>query len=112
MAKNRSGGRPSKWTPELQQGLCEAISGGLPIQVAATMHGIHKDTLYEWMKTRTGFSDAIKQALATGEARCVAVLHFALAANAHGVAMWMLQNHPEYRKRWRSRDGVQSPPKI
>ena len=62
-------GRPLKLTPEIQAKLVDAVGAGAYYEIAAPYAGIHKDTLYEWLKRgATGeqpyadFSDALKAA--------------------------------------------------
>lgn len=42
-------GRPTKLSPEKQKQLADALSIGLPVQFAAALIGINRDTFYEWM---------------------------------------------------------------
>jgi transposase len=67
-------GRPSKLTPETQATIVEALREGLYRETAATLAGIHRDTMYGWLERgRTGeapyaaFSDAVEKAEAEAE---------------------------------------------
>jgi hypothetical protein len=44
------GGRPTKLTPSLQHRICDRLRKGNYIETAAADAGIHKDTLYAWLK--------------------------------------------------------------
>ena len=90
------GGRPTKLTKEVQSQITTAIGAGNYMETAAAFAGIHKDTLYEWLKRGaaekarvavsarrsirqeeqiyTDFSDAVKKALAQGELHDVLII--------------------------------------
>jgi len=108
------GGRPTKLTPELQERICLAIRAGNYIEVAASFAGIHKDTLYAWLKrgarASSGvyreFSDALEKALADSEAADVARISKAVEQGHWQAAAWRLERkHPQ---RWGRRDRVQT----
>lgn len=112
------GGRPSKLTPELQARICEAIRAGNYIETAAAYAGVHKATLYDWLKRGANanagkfreFSDAVEKALADAEARDVALI--AKAATEHWqAAAWRLER--KFPDKWGRRqrlDVVDAPP--
>ena len=85
------GGRPTKFTPETQQTIVQAIRANAYIETAAALAGIDKDTFYAWLKQggreKSGqyreFSDAVKKALAVGQMRDLAVID--KAANGYDV---------------------------
>jgi hypothetical protein len=60
----KTGGRPTKRTPETVARIAEAISFGLTNEEAAAIVGIDDDTLTEWNKVPE-FSGAIRSAVAT-----------------------------------------------
>ena len=68
-------GRPEKIDPTIIKKIADAVRAGNYIETAAAYAGIHKDTLYQWLKKgareESGiyreFSDAIKEALAYSE---------------------------------------------
>lgn len=87
-----AGGRPIKLTPDLQKQITDVIRAGNYIETAAAFAGLHKSTLYDWMKRGAKerqrvagtnkrmlkkelpfveFSDAIEKALAESEVRDV-----------------------------------------
>jgi len=68
-------GRPDKLTPEIQKKICDAIRAGNYIETAAAYSGVHKATLYRWLKDgrkanrgkKKEFCDAVDNALAQSE---------------------------------------------
>lgn len=70
--------RPTSLTPEVQRIIVEALREGMYREVAATLAGIHRDSLFAWMaRGATGeepfksFSDAVKSAEAEAEREVV-----------------------------------------
>lgn len=63
-------GRPTKLTPDVQDGICQAIRGGLTYEQSATFNGIHAATFYNWKakgeKAKSGkyfeFNESLKRA--------------------------------------------------
>src|SRR5579862_1643086 len=67
-------GRPTKLTPELQVAICTSLATGAYVETAAAVHGVNKQTLYDWFKRGNSgeepyadFLDAIKRAEAASE---------------------------------------------
>ena len=91
-------GRPSKLTPDVEAKVCQAIRAGNYIETAAAYAGVSKDTLYAWLKrgasVRSGpyrhFSDAVSAALATAEVSAVAAVAKG-AGKDWRAAAWMLE---------------------
>lgn len=54
-------GRPTKYKPEMCQQVIDFMAQGYSKEATAAQIGIAKDTLYEWVKKHTEFSDAIKE---------------------------------------------------
>jgi hypothetical protein len=92
-------GRPTKFTPEIQKTICDAISAAIPVQVASAMAGIDHGTFYRWIKKNKDFCQAIKKATAIAEGRLVATIGRA-AAKQWTAAAWLLERHPKHRERW------------
>lgn len=61
-------GRPSKYDSIFCEMLIEHMSEGLSFESFAATIGTHRDTLYQWTKTHSDFSDAKKIAC---EASCL-----------------------------------------
>ena len=55
-------GRPSKYEEKYCEKVISLGKQGLSITQMALELDIHKDTLYEWKKNHTEFSDAVKKA--------------------------------------------------
>lgn len=91
-------GRPSKLTPEVSKQITDVIAAGNYIETAAAYAGIHKDTLYDWLKrgraAKTGiysdFVEAVEQALAQAEVRDLAIIGKA-ANEVWQAAAWRLE---------------------
>ncbi|SDY22698.1 hypothetical protein [Thermoactinomyces sp. DSM 45892] len=102
-----AGGRPEKLTPEIQQKIVDALRMGNYIETASAFAGIHKSTLYDWLKKGARstdendkyrqFSDAIEKAMAEAEMRDVAVIAQASKDNWQAAA-WRLER--KYPNRW------------
>lgn len=67
-------GRPSKWTQELQDGLCEQLRKGVPVMIACDFLGINHNTYYDWVEKKPDFSEAVRKARAESQIRCVELL--------------------------------------
>lgn len=76
MGRKAKLGRPSKLTRELQESLCEYLRRGYFVDTACALVGVHKDSIYQWLKDGArgkskeaiAFSDAVKKAQAEAEA--------------------------------------------
>lgn len=53
-------GRPTKYDPSMCDKIIDAMSRGYTIAKFCVDVGIHKDTLYEWVKVHPEFSDSLK----------------------------------------------------
>jgi len=80
-------GRPTKLTPEVQDAILRALRAGNYMETAAAFGGVHKDTLYDWLKRGradivkgkedglyASFVRALDKAVADGEVRDVAII--------------------------------------
>ena len=87
-AKSKQRGRPegsTKLTKAIQETITTAIRQGNYIETAAALVGIHKDTIYAWLRKGItakadndkykSFSDALSRAIAESEAMAVAAIH-------------------------------------
>jgi transposase len=104
--------RPTKLTAEVQERICSCIRAGNYIETAAAYAGIHKDTLYDWLKrgakARSGiyreFSAAVEKALADSEVRDVSII--ARAADTEWqAAAWRLER--KFPARWGRKTSVE-----
>lgn len=104
-------GRPTKLTAEVQERIVHAVRAGNYMETAAAHAGVHKDTLYEWLKrgraetqgAYRAFSDALEKALADAEMRDVATISAAGVENWQAAA-WRLER--KYPDRWGRKDRV------
>lgn len=64
----RTGRRP-KWSPGLQEGLCNVLALGGTRRAACARVGITPDTFYHWLERYQTFSDAVDRAEADAELR-------------------------------------------
>lgn len=53
-------GRPTKYKKKYCQDVIDFMSKGYSLEAFAGSIGTHKDTIYEWQKKHTEFSDAVK----------------------------------------------------
>lgn len=119
-------GRPTKWSPDVQAKIVQAIQAGGYIETAAAFAGISKTTLYDWLKRgarekerlqknnrarlRKGeapfveFSNAIEKALAEAEMRDVVLIGKA-AAEQWQAAAWRLER--KFPQRWGRRVAIE-----
>jgi hypothetical protein len=55
-------GRPSEYRPEYCQAIIDAMAEGISLTAFAGVIGVSKDTVYEWIKRHSDFSDAWSRA--------------------------------------------------
>jgi transposase len=55
-------GRPTKYDPVFCEQIIELMRAGYSILEVAYQLEVHKDTIYEWEKVHSEFSDALKKA--------------------------------------------------
>jgi len=103
-------GRPEKISQEIIDKICLMVRGGNYLETSAAFVGIHKDTLYDWLKkaeSRGGlyqiFSDSVKKALAEGEAKDVLIIAEA-AKTQWQAAAWRLERR--FYERWGRKDNM------
>lgn len=58
----RSPGQPSKYDPKYCDALTEHMAKGLSFETFAAVVGVHRDTLYEWVKAHPEFAEAKEEA--------------------------------------------------
>jgi hypothetical protein len=60
-------GRPSKWTQEIEDEICERLSRGEPLRAICRLEGFPEwTTVYGWMERREGFSERVARARENG----------------------------------------------
>jgi transposase len=117
--------RPTKLNAETHTTIINAITAGAYIETAAAHAGIHKDTLYDWLKkgrqhsqqetngekltekqqALARFSDAIEKALGDAELRDIAIISKAAAEGAWQASAWRLER--KFPDRWGKRSHVE-----
>ncbi len=91
-------GRPPKLSPDIERRIVELLRAGNYVETAAACAGIHKDTLYRWLKEGArqpngiygGFAVAVERAQAEAEARDVTLIATA-AREDWRAAAWRLE---------------------
>lgn len=104
MAKSK-GGRPTKFNAEIADDIVKFLAGGGYIETAAAACGIHKDTLYAWLKQgaraesgpKRRFSDAVQKALAEAEIRASAQIQLHGKKEWQAYAWYLERRYPD---RW------------
>lgn len=93
-------GRPSKRTPEREARLYEALRAGNTRRAACAYAGIDQDTLANWMRKFSDFSEAIEKAESDAEIRNVAIIQKAASDTWQAAAWWLERRRPaDFRQR-------------
>jgi hypothetical protein len=92
--------RPTKFNEERSQKIIEALRGGNTRKASAEYAGINQDTLADWAKRYSDFSDSIKKAEADAEVRNVAIISKAASETWQAAAWWLeRRRHEDWKKR-------------
>jgi hypothetical protein len=95
-------GRKSKLTPEVQQNIMAALSGGATIKDACAYAGISQDSYERYIKNSTDFADAVKKAQAQARIGAIARIQKAGREGIWTADAWFLErSDPEH---WARRD--------
>lgn len=101
---------PIELTTQMQELIVGALKAGNYLETAAALAGVHPDTLREWLKKgRKGdpryeeFAHSVQQAIASAEARDLAVIGKA-AAEYWQAAAWRLERR--FNDRWGRKNDV------
>lgn len=109
----RENGRPTSLNPETHHKIVMYIKAGGYIETAAVAAGVHKTTLYDWLKKATkekegpyrAFADDVDKALAESEMMDVGRISKAAQDGVWQAAAWRLERkHPE---RWGRREKIE-----
>lgn len=110
--KKLHAGRPTKFTPLLQEAICKCIRMGMGQDESANVNDLDRETLREWIKKFPSFSLALLKAKDQFEMDHLDVIVKAATAHrdANGLtvkgswqaAAWMLERrlHQKYAQRW------------
>jgi transposase len=107
---NKEKGRPTKLTKELQNKICRAIQQGNYIETASAYAGVHKSTIYDWLKRGNeetsgiykDFSDAVEKALAVSEMRDLKIISDSAREGNWQASAWRLERR--FPTRWGRKD--------
>jgi transposase len=83
--------RKSKYTPEMVAKFIEAIKMGATYELAAGYAGISESSLYEWLKQKPEFLEAVKSAEGTGAMIWLAKIEKAASEGNWQAAAWKLE---------------------
>ena len=83
--------RKSKYTPETVAKVLEAIKMGATYELAAGYAGISDSLLYEWLKGKVEFLEAVKGAEGTGAMIWLAKIERAASDGNWQAAAWKLE---------------------
>lgn len=96
-------GRKSKYTPEKAAEIVKLLSGGATIKDTCAYVGITDDTLSNWCKRDSEFSESVNKARATGKIECAALVRQAARSNWQAAAWFLERSDPEH---WGRRDAM------
>jgi hypothetical protein len=83
--------RPTKYTPDTVDRICEAISMGATYDLAAGYGGISYETFNTWRSEKPAFSDAVKAAEAKAAVGWLTKIEDAAKDGAWQAAAWKLE---------------------
>ncbi len=84
-------GRKSKFTPETEQKLVQAIQMGATYELAAQYGGISYETFRVWLSEKPAFSEAIKEAEGRAVVGWLAKIEKAANDGSWQAAAWKLE---------------------
>lgn len=101
MSEEHPIGRPTKYTPDRVKRITDALALGASYRRAAQAGGIHIDTLIEWRKEHSEFSEAVEKAEAKNTTRCLKSITKAADNGNWTAGAWLLERrYPrEYGRR-------------
>lgn len=92
-------GQPTKYHDERCETILQSLRQGNTLKVAALMGGIHYDTLNEWRKQYSDFSEAVDRAEAEAESLHVVNIRTHSADQWQASAWWLeRRRHGDWRK--------------
>jgi Bacteriophage Sf6, terminase small subunit-like len=91
-------GQPTKFSPELQERICQLIRVGTTIDIAAEATGISRASFFNYQRQHPRFREAVEQARAEAEAILVGRVHKAAQAGSWRAACWLLER--QWPERW------------
>ena len=100
-------GRPSTYNPEFCERVIEYGKQGKSITWMAAELGVHKDSLYEWMKVHPEFSDAITQAKQYSQQWWEDAGQNGMLAPGFNASVWSRSMAARFPEDWRENKGVE-----
>tara|TARA_R110002110_G_scaffold407463_1_gene628372 strand:- start:775 stop:1251 length:477 start_codon:yes stop_codon:yes gene_type:complete len=101
----KTAGKPTRNTPRVRKKLSFALRQGATYELAAQYAGVHRSTLFNWIKyAKAGdpkylnVLDAIKAAEAFCAIDCLEVITQSAASGSWQSAAWLLERRYGYRK--------------
>lgn len=91
-------GQPTKFSPELQDRICQLIRVGTSIDIAAEATGISRASFFNYQNAHPRFREAVEQARAEAEAILVGRVQKAAQAGSWRAACWLLER--QWPERW------------
>ncbi len=92
------GGAPTKYTPLIVGKLVASFNNGYNITEACQYAGVHRDTYYEWITSKPGFSDKMEEAKNMVNRRAKEVVTEAINAGDSNLAFKYLQvRDPDFK---------------
>jgi len=88
-------GRPTKYSIETEEKICNALRAGNTQKVSALYAGIDETTFYRWMQNYASFASAIKKAEADAEVSAVAIIKKAMPETWQAAAWWLERRKPD-----------------
>lgn len=83
--------RPSKYTPELVDKLCELVSNGMSATKSCDAVGLSMSTYSEWNRDKPEFTARIKRARSEGIASLLSTIQCAAKTGTWTAAAWLLE---------------------
>jgi transposase len=87
----RRRGRPTKYCPAVVKMICDAIADGLPFKYAAALGGISHETLCDWQRQYSKFSEVVEKAKARGIYERLKIIRAAARRGNVKAAQWWLE---------------------
>jgi hypothetical protein len=93
--------RPSKFTPEREAKIVEALAAGNTRQTACKLAGVSDDSFRRWLDRFAGFAASVEKAEAVAESSHVANIKAAAADGSWTASAWWLERrrHEDWGKK-------------
>lgn len=95
--------RPTKYSEDLAEKICNLLEGGNTRKTAYTVAGISHDTFAAWLLKFSAFSERVKRAEQVAIARNVVVIQAAATKQWQAAAWFLERKDPD---NWKQRQGL------